>query len=207
MRTIVLSKLRLTTAAACLVAAGCEGEIRPPKQSVTSAATPGASDPVAKPPTSTSQGGASAPNSSSGTGDDRAIGSLSTRELVDVCMASHENLARALSAQVRIECTASSLNQSGGCESARDKCVDDYKPDQRGDERADCETEASALAQDCATVTIAALRACEQAWIRKLEGTAEQLGCDSSLDRIREMSNRETPAECQNIDTRCRDKK
>lgn len=199
MRTTALCKLPLLLATAC-AALGCDGEIRPPK-ALPGSAPPGVGiDPTGQPSPSAPSTGAPAPTPG---GDQRLIGGLSSGELVDICHTSHDNLARALAAQVRIECTASSIGQSSdACEDAREKCVNDNMPEAE-DEAGDCEMEATTLAQDCATVSVSALRTCEEAWIRKLEGAMEQLDCGSSLEQIREMSDPGAPSECQNVDTRC----
>lgn len=200
MRTIELSTLPLALAT-CLVVSGCDGEIRPPKAQAGGDAVPAAGgDPAAQP----APGAPAAPGAPS-EGDARLIGALSSGELIEVCRTSHANLARALAAQVRIECTAASTGaNTGACEAARDKCVSENMPDAPEDEAA-CEMEAPTLAQDCATVSIAALRTCEEAWIRKLEGAAAQLHCGSSLEQIRALSDPSAPSECQNVDTRCSD--
>jgi hypothetical protein len=65
-----------------------------------------------------------------------------------------------------------------------------------------CEVDAPALAEDCADVSVADVRACSAAWASRLEAAARQLDC-SAAGRAPAEPDLADPEECQNIDARC----
>lgn len=136
-------------------------------------------------------------------GDERLIGSLSADELQRLCQDGRSEVARAVTLQAKVQCTATAIALTKTPEQCRTelaKCMSQTPASPLTDDT--CSTDAPALAEDCAEVSVGDVRACSEAWTKKLQTAAGQIDCNMA-GAAREAPPLDDSEECQKIDTRC----
>ena len=134
---------------------------------------------------------------------ERLIGSLTPEELQRLCQDGRKEVARAIVLQAEMQCTATAIaltNSPEQCRAQRSACLSQSPASPLTEDT--CAIDAPALAEDCAEVSVADVRACSEAWTKKLEVAATQIDC-SMAGSPREAPPVDVPEECQNIDARC----
>jgi len=134
---------------------------------------------------------------------ERLIGALSSDELQHLCQDMGKQIARAISLQTEVQCTGDAIvlsETTEECNAKRTACIGQAGASSLAEDS--CATDGAALAQDCAEVSVADVRACADAWTKRLEQAAAKSDCGmvgTALDK----PNLEDPEECQSIDARC----
>lgn len=134
---------------------------------------------------------------------ERLIGTLSSDELQRLCQDSRKEVARTITLQAEMKCTAAAIaltRDPEQCNAERAACMGQAPASPLSEDT--CVVDAPAIAEDCADVSVTDMRACFEAWAKLLEVASKQIDC-SMAGTPRDTPPLPDPEECQNIDARC----